>query len=280
MHVVARIEKEQFKQFPRHAECAYSDCGEFSGPPGSLMKRFAIAFALLAASFAAAQTTTQPFLAYSNLDQKLFTTCGACGNSGGSGTLASYQQSIVSSITLDGRDSEFYIDAPYGTYANAYWYLKNMDVPTKVPTNIRYSFALYIPAQFQTAMHAIEFASGMRWTDSYMYRFAWQANFGSGKWRVYDPYLAQWVDTGLPLTGIKFGAWNTIVVEGAPNISSKSTKNLAITVNGVRKTTTTITHARKESSNRPYLVNAFQLDSNKTGQAYSVYVDKMNLQLY
>lgn len=242
------------------------------------MKRLLIAFVVLAGTFAAAQTT--PFLTYSNIDQKLFTTCGSCGNTGGSGTLASYQQSIVSSYTLDGRASEFYLDAPYGSYANAYWYLKNWDVPSKVPSNIRYSFSLYIPADSQSAMHAIEFASGMRWTDSYMYRFAWQANFGSGKWRVYDPYLSKWVDTGIALTGIKFGAWNMIVVEGAPNTTSKSTKNLAITVNGVRKTTTVTTRARKESSSRRYLVNAFQLDSNKTGLSYSVYVDKMTLQLF
>jgi hypothetical protein len=129
-------------------------------------------------------------------------------------------------------------------------------------------------------MHAIEFATGMRWTDSYMYRFAWQMNFGSKLWRVYDPYLHMWVSTKIPLTGIKFGSWNTIVVEGAPNISSRTTKNLAVTVNGVRYTTTTTTHAKKESSNKPYFVNAFQLDSDKNGDAYAVYVDKMNAALY
>jgi len=242
------------------------------------MKKFVLSLFILAASFAAAQTT--PFLVNSNLDQKLMTTCGSCGNSGGSGTLAQYQQSIVSSITLDGRDSEFYLDAPSGSYADAYWYNKTWDVPSKVPTKIVYSFSLYIPSNFTNSMHAIEFATGMRWTDSYMYRFAWQMNFGSKMWRVYDPYLKRWVDTGIAVSGIKFGSWNTIVVEGAPNTSSKSTRNLALTVNGVRKTTLVTTRAKKETSTRRYFVNAFQLDSNKQGNAYSVYVDKMTVALY
>ncbi len=243
------------------------------------MKRFILLFFLFAASFAAAQTT-QPFLVYSNLDQQLFTTCGNCGNTGGAGTLASYQQSIVSSITLDGRSSEFYLDAPYGSYANAYWYLKHWDAPSKVPQLLRYSFSLYIPKAYQYSMHAIEFATGMRWSDAYMYRFAWQMNFGGMKWRIYDPYLGKWVDTGIALSGIKFGAWNTITVDGAANMSAKTTKNLAVTVNGVRKTTLVTTHAKKESSTRKYIVNAFQLDSNRTGDSYAVYVDKMNVALY
>lgn len=244
------------------------------------MKYFALLSVILIAGFAAAQTNTQPFLVYSNMDQKLFSTCGSCGNSGGSGTRASYQQSIVSSTTLDGRASEFYIDAPSGSYANAYWYFKNWDAPSKLPQLIRYSFSLYIPSNYTNAMHAIEFATGMRWSDSYMYRFAWQMNFGSGQWRVYDPYLKNWVNAKIPLTGIKFGAWNTIVVEGAPNITAKATRNLAITVNGVRKTTTVFTHARKDTSSRKYIVNAFQLDSDKNGDAYAVFVDKMNVAVY
>lgn len=243
------------------------------------MKSVALFLAIIASTFAAAQTTA-PFLTLTNIDEKLFTTCGSCGNSGGSGTLANYQQSIVSSYTVDGRSSEFYLDAASGSYANAYWYLKNWDAPSKVPTNIRYSFSLYIPADKSSAMHAIEFATGMRWTDSYMYRFAWQMNFGSMKWRIYDPYLGKWVETGINLTGVKFGSWNTIVVEGAPNLSTKGTRNLAVTINGVRKATSVTTRARKESSTRRYLVNAFQLDSNKLGDAYQVYVDKMNVQLF
>lgn len=243
------------------------------------MKYIALLLVILAVTFVAAQTT-QPFLAYSNLDQQLFTTCGSCGNSGGSGTVAEYQQSIVSSITQDGRSSEFYLNAPYGSYANGYWYMKHWDAPSKVPTLIRYSFSLYIPKDYQSAMHAIEFATGMRWSDAYMYRFAWQMNFGSMKWRVYDPYLGKWVDTGIALSGIKFGAWNTVVVDGAPNMSSRTTKNLAVTVNGTRKTTLVTTHAKKESSTRKYIVNAFQLDSDKQGDSYSVYVDKMYVALY
>jgi hypothetical protein len=242
------------------------------------MKRFALLWVVFAASFAAAQS--QPFLVYSNIDQQLFTTCGSCGNSGGAGTLAQYLQSIVSSITLDGRASEFYLDAPYGTYANAYWYIKHWDAPSKVPQAIQYSFSLYIPSNYSSSMQAIEFATGMRWSDGYMYRFAWQMNFGGMKWRVYDPYLKRWVDTGIALSGVKFGAWNTIVVEGAPNVSGKTTRNLAVTLNGVRKTTLVTTHAKKETSTRRYFVNAFQLDSNKYGNSYSVYVDKMNVALY
>lgn len=242
------------------------------------MKYFTLLLVILAATFGAAQTTA--FSTYSNLDQTLFTTCGSCGNSGGSGTLAEYQQSIVSSTTLDGRASEFYLDAPSGSYANAYWYHKTWDAPSKLPSNIRYSFSLYIPSDYKSAARAIEFATGIRWTDAYMYRFAWQMNFASGKWRVYDPYLGKWVDTGIYVSGIKFGAWNTITVEGAPNTSAKTTKNLAITVNGTRYTTQVVTHAKKNSSTRRYLVYAFQLDSNKYGDPYAVYVDKMNVALF
>lgn len=243
------------------------------------MKYFACLIVFLAATFASAQSS-KPFLSYSNLDEKTFSTCGSCGNSSGNAVKADYQQSIISSTTLDGRGSEFYLDSPAGQYANAYWYNKWNGVPSKVPQLIRYSFSMFIPANYSTRMHAIEFATGMRWTDAYMYRFAWQMNFGSNKWRVYDPYLKKWVETGIVLKGIKFGSWNTIVVEGAPNTSSRTTKNLAVTINGVRYTTKTVTHARKESSSKAYFVNAFQLDSNKQGDAYGVFVDKMKAELF
>lgn len=243
------------------------------------MKYFACLIVFLTATFASAQSS-QPFLSYSNIDEHLFSTCGSCGNSSGNATTADYQQSIVSSTTLDGRGSEFYLHSPAGKFSNAYWYNKWNGAPSKVPQLIRYSFSLYIPSNYSSAMHAIEFATGMRWKDAYMYRFAWQMNFGSKMWRVYDPYLKKWVETGIALQGVKFGSWNTIMVEGAPNTSSRTTKNLAVTINGVRYTTKTVTHARKESSSKPYFVNAFQLDSDKQGDAYGVFVDKMTAQLY
>jgi hypothetical protein len=105
-------------------------------------------------------------------------------------------------------------------------------------------------------------------------------NFGSKTWRVYDPYLKSWVSTKIALSGIKYGAWNTIVVEGAPSTSNKGTRNLAVIVNGVRKTTSVVTRARKESSSRKYIVNAFQLDSDKEGHSYSVFVDKMKVEVF
>ena len=222
----------------------------------------------------------RPFMVLSNLDQQYFKTCGSCGNSRGNGVRADYQQQMVTSPSLDGNSTEFSIASPSGAHGNAYWYIKRKGEPGQLPQKIVYEFSFYVPVEDAGKQQAIEFATGMRWTDGYMYRFAWQMNFRERTWRVYDPTLHRWVETGLSFPGLKYGQWNTVMTEGRPDVALKRSVGLALTFNGVRETTSVTTGARREPSNEPYLVNAFQLDSNKNGEMYRVYVDLMRLSLY
>lgn len=221
--------------------------------------------------------TTSNSTVFNNVHQWTgWQTCGACGNTGGTGSLATY--SMIRGLgypTLSGSTTEFKIG---GTkpYANAYWYYRH-SVSSKPLKSLRYEFDIYIPSGMQNAPQAIEFECQQR-LSGYVYNFAWQADYSSGQWRVFNYSARKWENSGIPLKRFTAGTWHHIVADYHNNSSTHTTYHDALTIDGVRHPLS-ITHRATWSGSSNEFTNAFQLDLNGSATDYHVFVDRMKVTL-
>lgn len=202
-------------------------------------------------------------------------TCGNCGNTGAQGATANYQMTLgIASPSESGSSAEFSIGGSYA-YSNAYWYYRHQP-PSAALSSLIYEFDLYVPAGSQNAPQAIEFECQQR-LDGYVYNFAWQADYVSAHWRVFNYTAKQWEEAGIGLQQFAPGSWHHIVAEYHNDATAHTTYHDALTVDGVRHPVN-ITHPATPTTDASgEFTNAFQLDLNGVPTAYSVYVDKMKV---
>ena len=203
-------------------------------------------------------------------------TCGACGNTGGTGTVANYLMTRgLGSPSLDGSSAQFAIS---GTpFKNGYWYIGQQPAPSSGLKYLAYEFDLFIPSGYQNAPQAIEFECQQR-LNGWIYNFAWQAEYPDNVWRVFNYTTKHWESTGIKLVRFTPGVWHHIVAEFHTDASRHLVYHDALTVNGVRYPVNLV-HTAKQTSGSNYFTNAFQLDLNAWGTPYKVYVDKMKVTL-
>jgi hypothetical protein len=202
-------------------------------------------------------------------------TCGNCGNTGAAGATATYSMMQgINSPTESGDSAEFSIGGSY-PYTNAYWYYRH-PVRGTAMSSLVYQFDLYVPATSENAPQAIEFECQQQ-LDGYIYNFAWQADYGSNHWRVFNYTAGQWEDSGIPLQRFAAGAWHHIVAEYHNDSASHTTYHDALTVDGVRNTVNAVHAATPTTTPGNDFTNAFQLDLNGAPVPYLVYVDKMRV---
>jgi hypothetical protein len=201
-------------------------------------------------------------------------TCGACGNSGGTGAVASYQMTRgIGSPSMDGSSAEFSISGP--AYKNGYWYISQYPAPAGGLQYLAYDFYLYMPSGMQNAPQAIEFEC-QQGLNGWTYNFAWQAEYPSNTWRVFNYVVGQWEATSIALQRFSPGTWHHILAEFHTDAVKHLVYHDALTVDGVRHAVNLV-HAAKQVSSSNYLNNAFQLDLNFSGTPYHVYVDEMKV---
>ena len=201
-------------------------------------------------------------------------TCGACGNTGGGGELATFSMIRgISYPTLSGSSAEFTIGGNF-PYANAYWYFRHTAL-SKPFKSLRYEFDLYIPSGFQSAPQAIEFECQQR-LNGYAYNFAWQADYPANQWRVFNFTLRRWEYSGIPLQHFSPGTWHHVVAEYHNDAVTHTTYHDALTVDGVRHPLS-LKHAATTTTAGNEFTNAFQLDLNGVPTAYKVFVDNMKI---
>ena len=221
-------------------------------------------------------TTTITGTNFSDLQESSnWLTCGNCGNSGGTGTQASYTMTRgITSPTVDGTSTsaEFWVGGSTA-YVNAYWYLKNT-APSAPVSKLVYDFWLYVPAQYVNAPQAIEFEC-QQTVNEYTYNFAWQADYPTHTWRTFDYVNRVWVATNLAFPGFTGDTWHHIVAEYHAN--GTTTVHDALTVDGVRMPVGVVHNAKPVTQTWNSFTNAFQLDLNKYATNYKVYVDKMQV---
>jgi hypothetical protein len=202
-------------------------------------------------------------------------TCGSCGKNGGVGATATYFDTLgIAAPSEDGSSTQFSIAATV-PYTNGYFYQSHTPVTAPI-TALTYQFDLYIPAGSETLPQGIEFEC-QQILNGWVYNFSWQALYSGNQWRIFDYGLKQWDAPGISLTRFTPGTWHHIVAEYHNDTAAHTVIHDALTVDGVR-TPVNITHnAFFSGAVNNQFTNAFQLDSNSTAAAYSVYVDQMKI---
>jgi hypothetical protein len=231
-------------------------------------KRVAQVVALLmvfaAASLAFSATTK------SNIDQMTgWQSCSVCAGAGGDGPAMSHSmKQNVASPSMDGRSAQFSIAG--GRYANALWW-KQLGANDAV-SNFVYDLYYYI--KNPTASQALEFDVNQSRSGK-KYIFGTECDFkGTHTWHVYDPYNRKWRSTSIACSVPKAYTWHHVVLEFHRS-TSPSVKFISVSING-SKHYFNRSYAPRASSAREVNV-AFQMDSNGSGTAYTVWLDKVKL---
>lgn len=208
-------------------------------------------------------------------DSTSWLTCGACGNTGGTGSVAPYSFTPGISVpSEDGRSTQFAIAATV-PFSNAYFYRQQTPIAGQINA-LTYEFDLYIPPGMETAPQAIEFEC-QQTVDGWVYNFAWQAPYhGSSTWRIFDYGLKQWDTTSIAFQPFTPGVWHHIMAEYHNDTVNHLVWHDALTVDGTRYVVST-SHNAFFSGGRNQFTNAFQLDSNSTPAPYNVNVDLMKI---
>jgi hypothetical protein len=201
-------------------------------------------------------------------------TCGACGNTGGTGAVAPYSFTVGNlTPSEDGRSTQFSIAATV-PFSNAYFYRQQKAIAQQISA-LTYEFDLYIPAGMETAPQAIEFEC-QQILDGWVYNFSWQALYHGSVWRIFDYGLKRWDATPISFQPFTPGAWHHVVAEYHNDTTNHLVIHDALTVDGVRYPVG-ITHNAFFSGTANQFTNAVQLDSNSTATAYNISVDKMTI---
>jgi hypothetical protein len=204
-------------------------------------------------------------------EQTGWQTCGACGNTGGTGTVAQYLMTRgITTPSLDGSSSRYSIGGTYTPYKNGYWWIEH-PAPSRPVTYLRYEFDIMVPGKYGTAPQAIEFECQQR-INGRTYNFAWQAEYAGKRWRVFDYVRKVWDATSVPFQPFKVDVWHHIVAEY--HIDGAYVVHDALMVDG-RRTVVSLRHPSKTSTSGNEFTNAFQLDLNGSATPYKVYVDNM-----
>jgi hypothetical protein len=200
-------------------------------------------------------------------------TCGACGNTGGGGSMAAFSMTRgITSPNVDGSATEFQINGPT-PYTNAYWYIPQVGSPSTPVSYLKYEFYLYVPSASATAPQAIEFECQQK-ASGRVYNFAWQANYRAHIWRIFDFATKKWIPSPISFNGFSPDKWHHVIAEY--HASGSVAVNDALTIDGVRHVVG-IQHPAPAASTGHYLTNGFQLDLNSSATPFKVYVDGMTV---
>ena len=229
----------------------------------------------------AASPSPTPFGSLTNVtvinnveDSPDWLTCGACGNSGGTGAVAAYSFTVgMPSPGEDGSSTQFAIAATV-PYTNAYFYRRQTAIAHQINA-LTYEFDFYIPVGMETAPQAIEFEC-QQILDGWVYNFSWQALYPGSLWRIFDYGLKRWDATPVPFQHFTPGTWHHILAEYHNDTTAHTVIHDALTVDGTRFLVN-ITHNAFFSGSGNQFTNAIQLDSNGTATPYNISVDQMKI---
>jgi hypothetical protein len=201
-------------------------------------------------------------------------TCGGCGNDGGTGQGPVYNvtQAVVSP-SLSGSSADFWMTGG-PSYSGGYYFIEHPPVPNPM-SYLRYEFDLYIPSQYANAPQAIEFECQQN-SNGYTYNYAWQADYDSNTWRVFNYTTKHWETTGIAFQHFAPDTWHHIIA--LYHASGTQIFHDSITVDGTTYPVNAV-HDALYTGNGLELTNAFQLDFNGNSTPYSVYVDNMTVTL-
>ena len=207
-------------------------------------------------------------------NQRGWQTCGGCGNDGGGGQGPAYDiTQSISTPSLSGSSADFWVTGG-PAFSGGYYFIEQPAVSNPA-SYLRYEFDLYIPAQYASAPQALEFECQQN-ANGYTYNYAWQADYGSRTWRVFNYTTKQWEGTSIVFQPFAGDTWHHIIA--IYHASGTQIVHDSITVDGVTHPAN-ITHDALSTGNAAELTNAFQVDLDAKSSPYHVYVDNMTLSL-
>lgn len=206
-------------------------------------------------------TSTSGTLTYSKIEEKSgWYTSPDQGN-----PVCSSKPALVNTPSLDGISGEFYL-GPKGQYNNCLWPILLGKSTTATHFQLDVHYRLSNPAYPQ----GVEFSSnkhiGTKW-----YKFSVQCSYNKGVFSMYDPVQAKWVPTSVACKRPTAGQWDHLIVNS--QIANGKAVFQSIVFNGVTHTINQSFSPLTKSSSYNFGVH-FQMDGNRSGNAYHAWVDQ------
>lgn len=199
-------------------------------------------------------------------------TCGGCGNvnAAGQGPDSHFKQH-VGNPSLSGNATDFYVNGG-PAYAGAYYFIEQPTVANPL-TYLKYEFDLYVPAQYVSSPQGFEFEC-QQTVNGETYNFAWQADYMSNSWRVFNYATKVWEPTGIPFHQFAPNNWHHIVA--IYHTAGTQAVHDSLTVDG-NTTNVNIAHEATHTGTPLEFTNAVQLDLNSSSTPYHIYVDNLKV---
>ncbi|PYY13380.1 MAG: hypothetical protein DMG61_09465 [Acidobacteria bacterium] len=199
-------------------------------------------------------------------------TCGGCGNVGGTGQGPDYHMTQgISNPSLSGSAADFYVNGG-PAYTGGYYFIEQPTIQNPV-SYLRYDFDLFVPGQYANAPQAIEFEC-QQTTNGNTYNFAWQADYDSNTWRVFNFTTKQWEGTAIPLQRFAPDTWHHI--SAVFHAAGTQAIHDSLTVDG-QTMGANISHQATATGTRLEFTAGFQVDLNSSSTPYHVFVDNLRV---
>ncbi|HTM39134.1 MAG TPA: hypothetical protein VL156_20475 [Terriglobales bacterium] len=206
--------------------------------------------------------------------------CSTCSSSGPE--LAWSWKPTISSPSLDGQSTQSSYGGGSVQWGDVLWNnhivgsFSSQGLPdykhTLVPTLHNFTYDVYFWVKDASVSQALEFDIN-QFTGGHSFIWGHECRIAGGsQWDVYDNVHKKWVPTGVPCNPVS-GAWNHLIIS-VQRTSNNQLLYKSITLNGK---TATLNHSEAPgtSSWNGVTIN-YQLDGNRYGTPYSVYLDKLN----
>jgi hypothetical protein len=166
---------------------------------------------------------------------------------------------------------------PNYAFNNAFWYQKFGAHNTAVKFVYRLKLQIPTPADV-AACRCIEWHVQQNVND-HLYNMAWQANFDTNKWRMFNYNTTSWEDTGLAINPADWSGGNWVDLICQCSRTATVTTHESISINGVSHAIGA-THAYTAKVENDYVSVAFQLDSQASADPYRVNAKDMSVEMY
>lgn len=198
--------------------------------------------------------------------------CGGCGNQGGAGQGPDYNLTQgIFSPSLSGKATDFYVNGG-PAYTGGYYFIEQPTLPNPV-SYLRYDFDLFLPGQYANAPQGIEFEV-QQTVNGDTYNFAWQADYDSNSWRVFNYTTKVWEPAGIPLQRFAPDTWHHITA--IYHAAGTQAVHDSLMVDG-QTYNVNIAHEATHTGTSLEFSNGFQLDLNASSTPYHVFVDNMQV---
>ena len=206
--------------------------------------------------------------------------CSTCSSSGPE-LIWSWTQGI-SSPSLDGQATKSAYGGGTKQWGDVLWNnhivgsFSSQELPdyqhTLVPTLHNFTYDVYFWVKDASVSQALEFDIN-QFTGGHSFIWGHECRIAGGhQWDIYDNVNKQWVPTGIPCNPVS-GAWNHVVIS-VQRTSDNRLLYKTITLNG--KTATLNHYENPGTTSWSGVTINYQLDGNRYGTPYNVYIDKLN----